>query len=222
VVGNVFDICLTEDAPLYSMSNRKQVGDNGEPAPYGSDEGAEIESFTRGVFSVANSFMNDDSWAKVRYLRNEMDKTLQRLMVEEEQNGDDKSISVEKLRDELSNLLLARSLEEYPQLPDCVNRQVQRYANVMPDVQKRMDHDLRQHKVVTPQNMLSFAQENMNNIFVQYNFDGVLYKTRSQTVIIGENNGTVHYFYRTTDHLETVSPLHVPRQWDHITFSPPK
>lgn len=221
IVGNVFDLCLTSDAPLYSMSNRKRRRNAPKESNlhhhYAPDEPAEIESFTRGCLSVANSFMNDDSWAKVRYLRNEMYRTLQRISSsssmqdtgeqQQQHQQQEEELTVERLRDELSQLLLVRSLEQYSP------REQQEVADVNPLGGESGKYD-------------AFVHENMNNIFVQYSFEGRMYKTRSQTVVIGERNGTVHYFYRTTDQHDLTdkcasSPPVVTVPWDHITFSPP-
>jgi uncharacterized protein with NRDE domain len=190
VIGNIFNICSDNTSQVYYMTNRKYIEEN-RAVPYDKFEEIKVHSFKKGILSLSNSFMNDETWSKVKYLRDQMKETLNKIVTEYP------DASVIQIRDELGKLLLTHS--EQVELPQ----------------QKNVSDSLFEEK----RERMLLETEIRNNVFVHIESEGVVYKTRAQTIIIGEQNGTVHYFYRNTDRIvNPLLPLSAP--WDYVHFHP--
>lgn len=192
VCGNMKSVCCEprDETHVYCMTNRSFVKEKHWP----NVSGPFVEELQRGTFCVSNSFLNDESWTKVAHLKQQMEKVMERV------NSED--LGLIQIRDLFGSLLNIRCLdpkyEETVLPPHCT--QVENMT------QFQLDNEM-------------IDVHSFNNIFVNYRGKELSWVTRAQTIIIGESNGTAHYFYRNCDGVSH-DPSSTDAQWDHCTFAP--
>jgi uncharacterized protein with NRDE domain len=183
-----------EEPSLYFISNRSFTSPAQPQEPF-------ITPIREGVHCVSNSYLNDEEWPKVQYLRNEMEKVVQSEV--------NRNASAQELCEQLAQLLTAR-----PMFPP---EQVQRYLidetiEFCKSVQESgSDVIVSENSGTTLQldEMVAEVMDSCQNIFVEYGETGkeVKFKTKSQTIMMLHRSGKVHYFYRNTDQVVVPVPI---------------
>ncbi|KAL0488960.1 transport and golgi organization protein [Acrasis kona] len=135
-----------------------------------------------GVHCVSNSFLNDESWPKVKYLREELEKALK------DQNN--ANLSAQEMCDQLSHLLTCRPLFPLDQIKQHIIDQCNSEVSTSGE------------KVITSPS--DEIMKIVQNVFVDYKNE---IKTRSQTIMLVHKSGSTHYFYRNTDEICVDVPL---------------
>jgi uncharacterized protein with NRDE domain len=141
---------------------------------------------TDGVHCVSNSYLNDETWPKVKFLRESLKKLTEKLPAH---------ITAEQLRDELAMLLCSRPQFPIEQLPGYILSELKLMdklieGSVTKVPERYQDLDKNELKILKIDLL-----EAQRNIFVHSDTE----KTRSQTIILVHKSGLIHYFYRNTD-----------------------
>jgi uncharacterized protein with NRDE domain len=177
-----------------------------------------VHRISQGIHVVSNSYLDDWTWPKVKFLRDEMEKIL----------SPGESHTPAEMKNLLSHLLTSRPMLSTKDVPDYIKEEIAKFCRSKQEEYKTSVTSLNSGITMHFDEFDEMIMESCCNIFVDY---CKKFKTKSQTIMLVDKKGEIYYYYRNTDELSVPEPFlpqdyHkmeiVTEGWVEHKIAPPK
>ncbi|KAL0476268.1 Tango2, partial [Acrasis kona] len=173
---------------IYYLSNRSSSSPSTHQEP-------KVQRLSQGVHVVSNSYMDDTSWPKVKFLKQEMEKILTQT---------NKTFTPREMRDHMARLLTSRPLLPESQVPQYIKEEIKTFCQSKMEGYHSSITSINSGITIQLEEFDQMIMQSCCNIFIDY---CKKFKTKSQVVMLVDNNGDVYFYYRNTDELIVPEPL---------------